>query len=156
MSPTVYLAGPIMDCTFDEANEWRREVDVNLQAYGIVGISPLRCEPIIGDRYRLHDDPKFGTARAIGSKNLFDVQRCDMGIYYFPHDEERGISLGTVCEISWAFMLRRPTVLVSDDPKVLEHPVIGVNAGWIVNNLEDAVEICGGVLGGYAPGGKNV
>jgi nucleoside 2-deoxyribosyltransferase len=81
----VYLAGPILGCTEGEANDWRVTVDKLLKPHNIIGISPLRCEPIRGPRYTMESpDPKFGTARAISSKNLFDVHRCRMGIFYIP------------------------------------------------------------------------
>ena len=50
MTKYVYLAGPIMYCDRAEANDWRYEVANNLMEGGLVGISPLRCEPLIGER----------------------------------------------------------------------------------------------------------
>ncbi len=68
MKPTVYLAGPIAGCDKGEANDWRWHVAGKLRASGIVGISPLRCEPLVGERYMVgYEDPRFGTARAIAS-----------------------------------------------------------------------------------------
>ncbi|MDG5715635.1 hypothetical protein, partial [Acinetobacter baumannii] len=76
----VYLAGPIVGCNKAEANDWLKSVDLELMRESkdrVRGISPLRCEPIIGERYLLnYEDPKFGTARAIGSKNMADVRWC--------------------------------------------------------------------------------
>ncbi len=158
---TVYLAGPILNCTHGEANDWRHTVASQLDAAGIRGVSPLRCEPLIGERYAAeYNDPKFGTARAIGSKNLYDVRACDMGIYYLPknpyHTLDWHQSYGTMQEMAWSFILGKPTILCSDDPEILAHPVLNFNAGWVVPELDDAVDICIGLLGGYTPGGKNV
>ncbi len=81
----VYLAGPIKGCKEADAKDWRRYVAEELDAYGIAGISPLRCEPIVGERYGVGtDDPKFGIARAIMSKNLYDVKACDAILAYIP------------------------------------------------------------------------
>ena len=41
----IYLAGPIAGLNEQEATEWRNEVN-GLLPYGIIGISPLRCEPV--------------------------------------------------------------------------------------------------------------
>lgn len=157
MKKTVYLAGPILDCTKDQANDWRQYVADKLSPHGIIGISPLRCEPLIGERYSMqYQDPKFGTARAIGSKNVFDVKNCDMTLAYFPTPPaDRHQSYGTICELSWAYLLGRPAVLVTDDLGISEHPVINACAGWLLPNLDDAVEVLIGVLAGYV-GGKNV
>ena len=45
MKKYIYLAGPIAGLTEVEATEWRGWVRERLP-YGIVGISPLRCEPL--------------------------------------------------------------------------------------------------------------
>jgi nucleoside 2-deoxyribosyltransferase len=148
---TVYLAGPITAKTIKEANDWRDDVVRKLEQSGIRGISPLRCEPPRGDRYSLSDaDPRFGTARAIGSKNVMDVQMCDMTLAYLPKFlNEPWPSLGTISELSWAHIIGKPTILVSDDERITHHPVIDANSGWIVPTLDDAVAVIVGVFGDY-------
>ena len=159
---TVYLAGPIMGCDDDGANLWRYDVAHQLEQYGIRGVSPLRCEPLVGKVYGdvYQADPRFGTARAIGSKNVYDVRTCDMGIYYLPRpaDPPPGWhqSWGTMQEMAWSYILGKGTILVSNDTQVLSHPVIQANASWIVETLDEAVETCAGVLGGYTLEGKHV
>lgn len=149
---TVYLAGPIAGCDLGEANNWRKYVSDCLQQHNIKGISPLRCEPLIGERYATgYDDPRFGTARAIASKNFLDVQMCDMTLCYLPRSlNERRLSVGTVLELGWAHALRKPTILVSDYPFLTEHPVVQANAGWILPDLNSAIEVITGVLADYA------
>lgn len=83
--PLIYLAGPIFGTTGAEANNWRNDMTARLAPHGIGCISPLRCEPIIGDRYDTqYADPCFGTGQAIVSKNFLDVQRCDFALVYMP------------------------------------------------------------------------
>ena len=149
---TVYLAGPIAGCDRGEANDWRSHVSYQLRQHNIQGISPLRCEPLVGDRYSVgYDDPRFGTARAIASKNFLDVQMCDITLCYLPKElNERRLSVGTILELGWAHALRKPTILVSDYPFLTEHPVVQANAGWILPSLDDAVEVITGVLADYA------
>ncbi len=149
---TVYLAGSITDCTKGEANDWRHNVSARLKEHGIIGISPLRCEPLIGERYQLtHQDPRFGTAKAIASKNFFDVQSCDITLAYMPREvNERRLSIGTICELAWATALRKPTILVTDYPFVRDHPVVQANASWTLETLDEAFDVIVGVLGVYA------
>ena len=153
----VYLAGPILGCTGSEANDWRQLVDRNFNELGIIGISPLRCEPLIGERYTAeHPDPRFGTARAIAAKNRFDVRNCDITLAFLPKPEEgRTQSYGTLVEIAWADAYGKQVILVSDDPKILAHPVIDACVDWKLGTLEEAIDVCIGVLDGYV-GGKNV
>jgi nucleoside 2-deoxyribosyltransferase len=116
-----------------------------LREHSIIGISPLRCEPLTGERYELgYADPRFGTARAIASKNFFDVQRCDMTLAYMP--KTMPFSKGTLCELAWAFALRKPTILVTKDKKLTKHPVVQACASWILSSLDEAVDVIIGVL----------
>jgi nucleoside 2-deoxyribosyltransferase len=156
----VYLAGPILGHNKSEANDWRTFVNDAFSSsglYSLTGISPLRCEPLVGEVYAAnYPDPKFGTARAIASKNMFDVRSCDMVLAYMPKPTNgRPHSVGTILEIGWASILCKPVVLVTDDPFLVEHPVMNASVGWVLPTLEDGIDVCTGLLGGYV-GGKNV
>jgi nucleoside 2-deoxyribosyltransferase len=150
---TVYLAGPVCGCDKGEANDWRNYVRRQIAPASIQGISPLRCEPLRGARYEIgyDTDPKFGTARAIAAKNFFDVQHTDMTLAYLPRFiVERRPSFGTIGELAWAFALRKPTILVSDTPAMIEHPVIQACAGWVLATLDEGIEVILGILTDYA------
>jgi nucleoside 2-deoxyribosyltransferase len=127
-------------------------MEIRLDDWDIVGVSPLRCEPLIGERYQVsYEDPRFGTPRAIASKNFLDVQRCDMTLCYMPRLlNERRLSVGTLIELAWAHALHKPTILVTDYPFLIEHPVVQANASWVLSTLDEAVEVIGGVLAVYA------
>jgi nucleoside 2-deoxyribosyltransferase len=149
---SIYLAGPIAGNTKGEANDWRKDMICRLAEMNIRGISPLRCEPIIGERYGLgHDDDKFGTSRAIASKNMLDVRTCDLTLCYFPIDltYRDGPSMGTICELAWAKMADKPTILVSTHPKVVAHPVVSACSSWVLPSLDDALEVIEGIFGDY-------
>lgn len=155
MKRFVYLAGPILNCTRAEANDWREYVADSLKEHGIIGVSPLRCEPLAGPRYKAeYADKRFGTPRAISAKNRFDVMNCDMTLAYLP-STMLDLSIGTLGEIFWADMAGKQVILVSDFNRILEHPVVDAAVDWKLNTLEDAIDVCVGVLGGYV-GGKNV
>src|SRR5665213_1426834 len=167
----VYLAGPILGCTLGEANDWRKFVSDELASFNIIGISPLRCEPLIGKTYSAeYPDPKFGTPRAIAAKNIFDVCDCDVTLAFMPKPPEgRTQSYGTIIECAWAKAYSKQVILCTNDPVVAAHPVIDACVSWklatkdcrdgteatIEDCLKAAVAICEGVLGGYT-GGKNV
>lgn len=149
MMPTIYLAGPILGQTVAEANDWRHEIASKLAAYGIRGISPLRCEPpgIDGTYAGGYDDPKFGHARAIASKNMLDVKACDLTLCYIPRAPR--LSLGTLAELFVAFAWGKPTILVTDDPVLLGHPLVQMAAGWVLPTLQDAEDLIVGLYGDY-------
>ena len=148
----VYLAGPIAGCTKDEANNWRKLVTERLNDCGIVGVSPLRCEPTISERYKLgYDCNKFGTARAIGFMNYVDVQRCDAVLAIMPRSEggQSPYSLGTMAEIAWAHAMDKPCVVVSDDPYIQEHPLVNFCTGWVLPTVDEALEVIVGIFDIY-------
>jgi len=152
LTRTVYLAGSIYGCNKGEAQDWRRDVKERLASCNIMGISPLRCEPLVGERYGVsYEDPRFGTPRAIASKNFFDVQASDMTLCYMPAVlNERRLSIGTLLELGWAHALGKPTILVTDYPLLLDHPVVQANASWILGTMDEAVDVCCGILADYA------
>ena len=152
----VYLAGPIAGCNKSEANDWRAFVCGKLPP-GVVGVSPLRCEPLIGRRYKLaYDDPRFGTPKAIAAKNWFDSNRCDMVLAYLPKEiSARRPSYGTIIEIGWAIAMRKPTLLVTDDPLVRDHPLIAANVPWVFDDFTAALETIEGLAMVYT-GPSNV
>lgn len=151
MKPTVYLAGPIVNCDTDEANDWRHQMRHRLSEHGITGISPLRCEPAVNGRYDLgYPDDRFGTARAIGAKNLFDVRTCWLMLAYIPTAlAQRTPPYGTISELAWAHVLGKPTILVTDDDFIRAHPVINSNASWLLRNMQEAEEVIVGLLNDY-------
>ena len=152
MRKYIYLAGPIAGCTENEATEWRDEVARALP-HGIVGISPLRCEPLVeGMRYteKGATEKMWSDPRAIATKNWLDTESCDLVLAYLPKElNERRPSYGTTIEIGWAIGLRKPLIVVSDDEYLMEHPLIKHNASWRFDNLEDATEVIIGLFGDY-------
>lgn len=149
----MYLAGPVIGHTREAANDWRNYVIEQLKEYNIMGISPLRCEPPPdGVKYPLHyPDARFGTMRAIASKNVFDVRACDAILAYLPKKyTDINPVYGSVCELAWGHIIGKPTILVTDDPYIKEHPVINANAGWVLDTLDQGIEVATGILADYA------
>ena len=152
MKKYIYLAGPIAGCTEEEATSWREDI-INMLPHNIVGISPLRCEPLKegmtyteeGASPKMWSDP-----RAIATKNWLDTESCDLVLAYLPKElNEKRPSYGTVIEIGWAIGLRKPLIVVSDDKYLMGHPLIQHNASWRLGSLEDAAEVIIGLFGEY-------
>lgn len=146
----VYLAGPIAGCDQGEAKDWREWICDRLPS-GIKGVSPLRCEPLIGNRYELqYEDPRFGVPKAIASKNEFDTRKCDIVLAYLPKElNNRRPSYGTIMEIAWAQMIHKQVILVTDDPYLQRHPLVSGAASWVLPDLQQALEVIEGVMGVY-------
>lgn len=165
MSKTVYLAGPITGCTKGEAHDWRDYASARLASAGITGISPLRCEPLVGDRYGIgYNDPRFGVPRAIAAKNLFDMRACDMALVYFPpeiclndldcqHDDVYvWPSIGTILELGALRMADKAPIVVCENKILFKHPVFDAFSSWLLTDLDEGIDVAIGVLQDYAQG----
>ncbi len=150
MKKYIYLAGPIAGTTREEANDWRNDVKSRL-VDGIIGISPLRCEPLIKERYEVsYEDKRFGTAAAISGKNWLDTVACDLILIHLPKEmNDRRPSYGTIIELGWAIGMRKPIIIVTDDPAVVNHPLISANVNWIFDNFDDALDTIHGLFQDY-------
>ena len=150
----VYLAGPISGCTEGEANDWRDYFSEQLQLRGkqFVGVSPLRCEPIIGPTYtQEYQDKRFGTPSAIATKNYEDVLRCDVTVAYIPESYGKP-SFGTISELNWAFCNNKPRILITDDPAIANNAVIKAITPWIFaedKGFEEAADVIEGIFEVY-------
>ena len=149
---TCYLAGPICGCDKSEANDWRVYATAKLAAHHIVGVSPLRCEPLVDARYGFtYDDPRFGTDRAIAAKNMFDLRACDATLVYIPHKLSAARpAYGSAGELMMAHIIGKYTALVTDDPHLRSHPLVRMSAGPILTTLDEGLEAVIGLLGAYA------
>tara|TARA_Y100000034_G_scaffold136371_1_gene212455 strand:+ start:13252 stop:13743 length:492 start_codon:yes stop_codon:yes gene_type:complete len=140
----VYLCGPMEGCTDSEIDSWRNlaSQEFSYRERDIVGITPNRCEP---DRNDWHQATK-----EIFNKNMMDCKRCDLLLAYMPKEITQGRgNYGTTTELAWFIMMQKPIVLVTDDPGIINHPVMMHGCGWIVDNLEEGLDIVVDLLGVY-------
>lgn len=151
--PTVYLAGPIAGQTFEGANDWREFIKEELDKLGITAFSPMRREeylspeqlislPAISDRYGSIPI----TPKGITTRDRFDCERCDLVIAFLP-DAARA-SIGTSIEIGWADAYRTPIIGIMPEREgnIHNHPMVTECLGYIVETLEDAVELTATIL----------
>ena len=152
MKKYIYLAGPIAGLTEEEATTWRHDVNFMLPD-NIIGISPLRCEPVKpGMTYTTPGavDKMWSDPRAINAKNWLDTESADLVLAYLPKEmNDKRPSIGTIIEIGWTLGLKKPLIVVSDDKQLLNHPLIECNAAWRLDNLDDAIEVIIGLFGDY-------
>ena len=149
----IYLAGPIAQCNYQEANDWRSYVRDKLHT-NIIGISPLRCEPMEGETYGPGNDPRYNPPGAIAAKNWYDTEKCDLILASMPRElNQRRPAYGTTIEIGWAIGLKKPIILVTDDEYLTEHPLIRANVNWVFEDFQNAIDVIHGLFDDYVGNG---
>ena len=153
---SVYLAGPISGLDFEDGSSWRQEAMDFLRDNGIDAFSPLRRKDYLKELGSLtgsYGDWPLSTQRGIYARDRFDCHRVDLVLANLHADvcgvEEDGtqkVSIGTVMEIAWAAQNNTPTVLVMDKGNVHHHPMLEEACPFIVDNLEEALQIVEAIL----------
>ena len=137
----VYLAGPISGLTYPQAATWREYFTNELEDCCEV-ISPLRGKELL-----FNDDEILGTeyanvrltSNAITTRDRFDVMRADLIVVNFLGINQ--VSIGTVLEIGWADMLRKPVLVIMGKGNIHQHGMIKEIAGWVVDDYSLAIKI---------------
>jgi nucleoside 2-deoxyribosyltransferase len=138
----VYLCGPITGLMLSEATGWRRAVTAALAGEAQI-IDPTRDSPDFTRRSE-SATTRFLTARRLrhGKRTVArarsDIRRSDLVLACFL--DAKAVSIGAVGEIFWAEAMGKPVVVVREDDNLHNHDMINEIAGWIFDDLDQAVE----------------
>lgn len=137
----VYLAGPITGISYQESLDWRKYVASRFPP-NITCLNPLRGkkylvgETIIGSNFDHHP---LSTPQGIDCRDRNDITRSDLIFVNFLG--AKIVSIGTVMEIAWADILRKPTIIVMEEDNIHYHKMIRGVVGFIVSDIDQAVQI---------------
>lgn len=163
MMKTLYLSGPITGLSYEGCTNWRQYVAKQL-AHDIVGISPLRGKEYLKTMPTMPhtlEDVVMSSQRGIMARDRFDTMNTDalfanlLGVTWaeLAKAAEAGdvrairASLGTVMEIAWADMLRKPIILVMEpEDNIHDHPMIREAASYRVETLDEGVALANALL----------
>ncbi len=163
MNKTVYLAGPISICSYDEATAWRDKVTQELAKEDIKALSPLRGKVYLRDMTEIadsyserdvegvdgYDGPKcMSTARGITTRDRMDCMRCS--VLFVNLLGTKRISIGTMMEIAWADAARIPIVMIlekEDNPH--DHAMVNECIGYRTDSLDEGIAIVKHIFAGY-------
>lgn len=141
----VYLAGPIAGLTYNEALDWRRDVEKALlfDDYYIEVLSPMRGHEWIraaGKRIsglQIKGYP-IATDEAITARDKFDVKRSDVILVNLLGTDD--VSIGTCIELGWASAFDKPVILVIEPESNLhDHPMVRAIAAVRVSTLSEGI-----------------
>lgn len=137
----VYLAGPITGLAYDNAVDWRAYV-IDRFPKNIIGVSPLRGKEYLSKEKDLkwhYPEHPLSTEDGIMTRDFFDVGRADALLVNFLGATR--VSIGTVMEIAWAHMYRKPVVVVMEEDNLHQHPMLRKASSLIVPSLDDGIEL---------------
>lgn len=144
MSMTVYLAGYINGSVLEECIAWRKKIRLHYenwkggQAYPIEFLDPLNGENLD----LISDDGNKGCfpPQMIVHKDYVCVKKSDLIIANMDTFGENRPPIGTLGEIVWAYDLRKPIILISDNEYYTEHPFLKYFSSIIVPSVEILLE----------------
>lgn len=140
----IYLAGPMKGLTWKEANKWRKRMSFSLSPK-IHTLSPLRACEINNQPIDSAEDDLIKNTEAINIRDYNDVKRCDLVLVNLLDAHEK--SVGTIMEIAWAQVLRKPIVIIFDggEDNAHNHPMLLYNA-MLCKTLQEAKFVVEAVL----------
>ena len=157
MHKKVYLAGPIGGSTYDEAQNWRRNLSDLLYSTSdgaIHGYSPLRGKGVLKSigtlstmAYPFYSP--LGTSKAILARDFNDCRTADLIIAnLLAHDEGTPPSLGTIMEIGFAYALQVPILAIyahTGNP-VANHAMVESAVDFWATSLDEAADMVCSIL----------
>ena len=147
MDNKVYLVGPITSCSYEGCVGWRDLAKDLLGQKDIVGVSPMRAKEYLENEtdIDLSYDTPLSSPRGIMTRDRFDLMTCDVILANFLGAEV--VSIGTVMEIAWADLLRKPVILVMEDEgNPHDHPMVTEAAGFRLNDLRKGIDVATAIL----------
>lgn len=141
--PSVYLAGPIKGLSYDEATDWRIDVEHQLQRAGIRSLSPLRFKDYLKDEKELKENypgHNLSKSKTLFTRDMMDVRTSDLILANFLGAEK--VSIGTCVELGVAFEAKKPVIVIMEaKSNPHDHDFVKNIACCIVHNIPSAVDL---------------
>ena len=143
---SVYLSGPISGLMYDEAAlGWRKEVGTILETAGAIVLDPTKLET----EHYSSEEPISPLAdqqsimlnwKSITTKDRFYVQETDIVLLNLLGATR--VSIGSMLELGWADLLRKPVILVMENEGNLhDHAMVREMVGFHTDSLDQGVDL---------------
>jgi nucleoside 2-deoxyribosyltransferase len=149
MKPRIYLAGPITDCSYEGATEWREDV-IRKLGDRIDCFSPMRNKGFLQGESKIammYSDKKdvMSTSKGIMTRDHNDCVKADALLVNLLG--RKHFSAGTIMELAWAFDRKIPTVVVCEPDNIhLQHPMILESVSYRVDSLCHGIALVQSIL----------
>lgn len=143
----VYLAGPITGTTYGGCTDWREYAIKELKKEGITGVSPMRAKTYLKKEEDIADEytTPLSCQKGITTRDRWDITSCDLVLANLLG--AKGVSIGTVIELGWADLSRKPIILVMEEEgNTHDHAMIREIGGYRVESLDEGLYIAKALL----------
>ena len=137
----IFLAGPLTGVSYEESIAWRSYVSSKLPPF-MRAYSALRGKDYLAEEDALKDvyeEHPLSSQKGITSRDRMDVMRCDLLFVNFLGAKR--VSIGTLMEIAWADILRKPILVVMERDNIHAHGFVKEVASYIVSDLDEAIKL---------------
>ena len=124
----VYLSGGIYKNNKEATENWREVVTLKLGKDQI--INPCRNRAIY--------DPIAFTVTELITRDRQDINNADL-ILIYGYQVGNHLGIGTWCEMEYAQSLSKPIVIISIDPRIINHPWVKHHCVKIFDKLDEAI-----------------
>lgn len=155
----VYLAGYMSGEKLKETTEWRMRIRKHyrewekLPKYDFKGVEyngnpeylafPIAClDPYNGKEFATIDKKGLKShipANAIIYGDYLSVSKADIIVANMNTFGASRPSVGTQWEMAWAWQMKKPIVLITEDENYIHHPFTG-QASWIVKDVDELLK----------------
>jgi nucleoside 2-deoxyribosyltransferase len=141
----VYLARSITGCTFEEVMAYYVETMGVLRGFGFEVLHPMCGKHYLGAEAGVlraggYAQP-LSSNRAIVGRDRWMVKQSDVVLAYL--SGARQVSIGTVCELAWAFDAGKHVIVVMESGNVHEHAFILQCADVVFGTIGEALAYLG-------------
>lgn len=137
----VYLAGPILGLSTQDATDWRIIASRNFERLGLLALSPMRHKEYLAGYDVLPDSAEehvLSSQKGIVARDRNDVLRCDAVLMYLIGAPKA--SIGTMVELGWADAYRKPVIAVMTPGDIHWHAFVRELSGFIVPTLGEGID----------------
>jgi len=147
----VYLSGPMIE-NHPENRIWRKHATERLTELGMAVRSPYRGR----DKSKIMKVDKYHytvssapisnrLGNLLVARDLKDVEDCDILLVNLMNTKGERPAVGTLSELAWAFMLRKPVICVVDDTTTdtnyYSHPFMHTFVDHWTNSVDEGIDV---------------
>jgi nucleoside 2-deoxyribosyltransferase len=136
----IYLARPISGCGYDEVVNYYQETVLKLQTWGYEVLFPMCGKEYLRNEVQFKAEgygQPLSTNRAIVGRDRWMVRQSD--IVFANLVGAKTVSIGTVCELAWAFDNKKHVILAMEQGNIHRHAFVLEFADVLFENAKDAL-----------------